>query len=124
MKNDLSLRASRHVINAVNAFGGEFCCLGTQSCKTIIQTYFDDRFAQAFQNYHNNISDAVNEISPLLVKLSRLIAQSHITFLMRLEEVIRKMHFHLPLFELTLFRTSQKPPQASVNTFLRIMAFS
>ncbi len=33
--------------------------------------------------------DAVNEIGPLLVKLSRLIAQSHITFLMRMEEFIR-----------------------------------
>ncbi len=66
-------------------------------------------FAQAFQNDHNNISDAVNEISPLLVKLSCLIVQSHMTFLMHLEEFIRKMHFHLPLFALTLFRTSQKP---------------
>ncbi len=32
-------------------------------------------FAQAFQNDHNSISDAVNEIGPLLVKLSLLIAQ-------------------------------------------------
>ncbi len=80
-------------------------------------------FAQAFQNDHNNISDAVNEISPLLVELSRPIAQSHITFLMRLEEFIRKMHFHLPLFALTLFCTSQKPPQASVKTFLQIKGF-
>ncbi len=37
-------------------------------------------FAQAFQNDQNNISDAVKEISPLLVKLSRLIAQTHMTF--------------------------------------------
>ncbi len=44
-------------------------------------------FAQAFQNDRNNI-DAVNEIGPLLVKLSRLIAQSRITFLMRMEEFI------------------------------------
>ncbi len=40
-------------------------------------------YAQAFQNEHNNISDAVNEICPLLVKLSpltltlTLIEQSH-----------------------------------------------
>ncbi len=33
--------------------------------------------------------DAVNEIGPLLVKLSRLIAQSHMTFSMRMEEFIR-----------------------------------
>ncbi len=37
-------------------------------------------FAQAFQNNNNNISDSVNEISPLQVKLPRLIAQSHIIF--------------------------------------------
>ncbi len=42
---------------------------------------------------------------------------------MSLAEFICKMHFHLPLFTLTLFRTSQKPPQASVNTFLRIKGF-
>ncbi len=118
MKNYLRLRASRrNTINAVIAFWGECCCLGTQSCKTIIQKYFDDRLCS------DNISDAVNEISPLLVKLFRLIAQSHMTFLMRLEEFIHKMHFHLPLFTLTLFRTSQKPPQASVKTFLRIKGF-
>ncbi len=64
-----------------------------------------------------------NEIGSLLVKLSRLIAQIHMTFLMRLEEFIRKMHFHLPLFALTLFRTSQKPPRANVKTFLRIKGF-
>ncbi len=37
---------------------------------------------------------------------------------MRLEEFIRKMHFHLPLIALTLFRTSQKSPQASIKTVL------
>ncbi len=79
-------------------------------------------FAQAFQNDHNNISDAV-ERDPLLVKLSHLVSQSHITFLMRLGEFIRKMHFHLPLFALILFRTSQKLPQASVKRFLRIKGF-
>ncbi len=36
---------------------------------------------------------------------------------------IRKMHFHLPLFVLTLFRTSQKPPQASVKRLLLIKEF-
>ncbi len=51
-----------------------------------------------------------NEISPLLVKLFRLIAQSHITVLMCLEEFFHEMHFPLPFFALTLFRTNQKPP--------------
>ncbi len=37
-------------------------------------------FAQAFENDHNNISDAVNEISPLLVKLYRLIVQITLLF--------------------------------------------
>ncbi len=81
-------------------------------------------FAQAFQNDHNNISDAVNKISPLLIKLFRLIAQSHITFLRHLEELIHKMRFHLPLFTLTLFRTSQKSPQASVKVFCKLKIFS
>ncbi len=58
-----------------------------------------------------------------LVRFYCPIAQSHMTFLMRLEEFIHKMHFHLPLFALTLFRTSQKPPQASIKTFLRIKGF-
>ncbi len=44
-------------------------------------------------------------------------------FFMRLEECIHKMHFHLPLLALTLFRTSQKPPQVSVKTFLQIKGF-
>ncbi len=48
-------------MNAVIAFGGGCSCLGTQSCKTIIQKYFNE----AFQNDHNNI-DAENEISPLV----------------------------------------------------------
>ncbi len=64
-----------------------------------------------------------NKIGPLLVKLSRLIAQSHMTFFMRLEEVVRKMHFHLPLFALTLVCTSQKQPKASVKPFLRNKVF-
>lgn len=35
-------------------------------------------------------------------------------------EFIWQMRFHLRLFTLTLFRTSQEPPQAIANTFLRI----
>ncbi len=44
-------------------------------------------------------------------------------FLMRLEEFICRMHFHLPLFASTLFCTSQKLPQASVFFFLQIKGF-
>ncbi len=57
-----------------------------QSGKTvIIQKYFDDRPINEWPKQH---IDAVNEIGPLLVKLSRLIAQSHMTFSMRMEEFI------------------------------------
>ncbi len=47
--NDLHLRASRrNTINAVTAFRAGCCCLITQSCKTIIQKYFDDRLSSGF----------------------------------------------------------------------------
>ncbi len=36
---------------------------------------------------------------------------------MRIEDFIRQMRFHILSFGLTLFHTSQKPPQASVKTF-------
>ncbi len=62
--NDLRLRESRRdTINAVTAFGGGCCCLGTQSCKTIIQKYFDDRLSSGFSE---QLIDAVNEIGPLV----------------------------------------------------------
>ncbi len=35
--------------NAVTAFGGGCCCLGTQSCQTIIQKYLDDRLSSGFR---------------------------------------------------------------------------
>ncbi len=61
-----------------------------QSCKTvIIQKYFDDRLCSGISEQPKQHIDAVNEIDPLLVKLSRLIAQSHMTFSMRMEEFIR-----------------------------------
>ncbi len=41
------------------------CCLGTQSCKTIIQKYFD-RFSSGFSERPEQLIDAVNEISPLV----------------------------------------------------------
>ncbi len=75
--NCLHLRPSkRDTINAVITFGGGCCCLGTQSCKTIIQKYF----TQAFLHYHNNIWMLWTRSDRCLVKLSRLIAQSHMTF--------------------------------------------
>ncbi len=42
------------------------CCLGTQSCKTIIQKYFDDRLCPGFSEWPKQHIDAVNEISPLV----------------------------------------------------------
>ncbi len=119
MKNYLRLRASRQNTNAVIAFRGECCCHARQLYRNTLMT----DFAQAFQNDHNNILDAVERdqsaASQIIPSHS---AKSH-DFLMRLEEFIREIHFHLPLFALTLFRTSQKPPQASVKTFLRIKGF-
>ncbi len=46
-------------------------------------------FAQVFQNDHNNIWMLWTRSVSWLVKLSRLIAQSHMTFSMRMEEFIR-----------------------------------
>ncbi len=81
-------------------------------------------FAQAFQNDHNNISDTVErDQSAASQVIPSHSAKSHYFFLIHLEEFIRKVHFHLPLYALTLFRTSQKPPQASVKTYLRIKIF-
>ncbi len=42
---------------------------------------------------------------------------------MCMEKYIQQIRFHLPLFALTLFHTSQKPPQVSVIFFLRIKGF-
>ncbi len=50
-------------------------------------------FAQAFQNDHKNI-DAVNEIG---TQLSRLVAQSHMIFSMRMEEFILYIYFNSSL---------------------------
>ncbi len=62
-------------------------------------------FAQAFQNDQNNISDAVNEIGPLVSQdLPSHSGKSH-DFLMRLEELNQQMCFHLPL---TVFHMSTK----------------
>ncbi len=78
------------------------CCLGTQECKTVLggnytEILWRQTLAQALQNDQNIIWEAVQR--DRLVKLSRPIVQSHITFLMHMEEFI-----------LTLFALSQKPP--------------
>ncbi len=49
---------------------------------------FDDRLSSGFSERAELLIDAVNEIGPLLVELSRLTAQSH-DFTMRMEELIR-----------------------------------
>ncbi len=41
-------------------------CLGTQSCKTIIQKYFDDRLCSGISEQPEQLLDAVNEIGPLV----------------------------------------------------------
>ncbi len=41
-------------------------CLRTQSCKTIIQKYFDERLCSGFSERPEQLIDAVNEICPLV----------------------------------------------------------
>ncbi len=104
------------------------CCLGTQSCKTVLWgNYTKILWLQTllrhfrmtittFQMLCNEISLLVSQVIPSHNAVTWL-------FLVRVEELIRKMRFHLPLSAWTLFRTIQKPPQASVKTFLRIKGF-
>ncbi len=84
-------------------------------------------FTQAFQNDHNNISDAVNEIGRWLVKFFHLIAQSHMTFLMRLEEFIRKLHFPSPVIRINPFSKTTSSERknffAHLGIFIRNVAF-
>ncbi len=54
-------------------------------------------FAHAFQNDHKNIKFLWNEISPLLVKLSHLIAQRDKTFLCASRNVFAKFAFPSPI---------------------------
>ncbi len=87
--------------------------------EAIIQKYFDERLCSGISEWPLQHFRCCGMRSVhWLVRFCGPIAQSHMTFLMRLEEFIRKMHFHLPLFTLTLFRTSQEPPQVSVKTFV------
>ncbi len=53
------------------------------------QKYFDDRLCSGISEWPKQHMDAVNEIGPLLVKLSRLIAQSRMTFSMCMVEFIQ-----------------------------------
>ncbi len=72
----------RNTINAVNAFGGGCCFLGIKLCKTIIQKYFDDRLFRLFRTTittHKCCERDRSAVSPL-------IAQSHMTFSMRMQE--------------------------------------
>ncbi len=64
-----------------------------------------------------------NEIGPLVSQVMQSHSSKLHDFLMRMEEFIHEMRFHLPLFALTIFPTNQKPPQASVKTFLQINWF-
>ncbi len=75
--------------------------LGTHLCKAIIQECFDDSISSGFSEWPKQLIDAVNEVR-WLVKLSRLVAQIHITFLMRMEEFIRLIGFHCSLCALYL----------------------
>ncbi len=80
-------------------------------------------FAWASENDRNiSVHCCATRSVHWLVRLCRPIVQSHMTFLNAHAEFIRKMHFHLPLLALTLFCTSQNPPQTRVS-FLRIKKF-
>ncbi len=83
-ENDLRLRASRrNAIKAVNAFGEGCCCLCNNNYTEILDN--------TFQNDQNNISDTVERDRSAA---SQVILSAQ-TFLIRLEEFIRKMHFSI-----------------------------
>ncbi len=62
-----------------------------------------------------------NEIAGGLVMLSH--STNHMTVLIRKEEFIWQVHFHLSLFALTLFHTRQKPPQVKIKKCLWIKLY-
>ncbi len=73
---------------------------GERSCvRQLYRNTLMTDFVRAFNNDHNNIYDAVQQNQ-----------STGYSF-------IRQMHFYLALFALTLFHTSQNPPQVSVKTF-------
>ncbi len=82
--------------------------------KTVIQKYFDDRFARVCKNDHNNISDAV--------QWNRSTGYSGFSVPLHKVKWLfwcawKNLFFHLPLFTFTVFLTSQTPPQAGAKTF-------
>ncbi len=96
--------------NIVIAFEGECCCLGTQSCSTIIQKYL----AQGFQNDHN-ISDAVErDQSAASQVIPSHRAKSHY-FFNALGGIYSQNAFPSPIIRINPFSHKSKPPQASVK---------
>ncbi len=101
MKNELRLRASkRNTINAVIAFGGERCCLGTQS---IIQKCFDDRLCSGISERPKHFRCCGTRS----VRCYSKVIPSHSA------KSIRKMCFHLPL---TLLKFGVSITRFSCNT--------
>ncbi len=79
-------------------------------------------FAQAFLNDHNNMSDAIKRSVHSAAIPSRK-AKSH-DFFDALGGIYSQNAFPSPIIRITLCRTNQKAPQASVkNFFLRIKGF-
>ncbi len=78
-------------------------------------------FAQAFQNDHNNISNAVNEIGLLVSQdLPSHSTKSHYFFDAH-GGIYSANAFPSPTIHINpFFRTIQKPPQVSVKTFYLI----
>ncbi len=74
------------------------------------------RMTITFQMLCNEIVLLVSQVLPYHS------AKSH-DFFLHMDEFIRQIYLHLPLFALTIFLTSQKPPQVSVKTFWWIKFF-
>ncbi len=106
-------------------WGMDVCCLGMQSC---IQTYFDDRICSGISEWPKQHFKWCEARSVRwLVKISRPIVQSHITFLMR---KVKFMCFHCSLctfFCYWIKGLSYSIAHISVlygfSEFMRILAF-
>ncbi len=90
-----------------------------QSCKTIIQKYFDDKLCSGISVCHNNISVCHNNISDAVEQdqsTANQVILSHSTkshyFFDELGGIYSQNAFLSPFI-----RTSQKPPQANVKAF-------
>ncbi len=84
-----------------------------QSCKTVLRGNYteilDERLCSGISEWpKQHFRCCATRSVHWLVKLFLPIAQSHMTFLMCLEEFIRQMHFHLPLFALKSKTTSSE----------------